>query len=289
MPTGRDAGMVRVRASAVRIEPGAVPNSITRSGRRNFRRGGGRRGPATPQKPLRSATPAMQSDVLDPGVPVLGKSLRQPSWRVTAPLRAPAGESRPPSGVAPGQAASAQLEFSSAGGPHRLGDGSFERVCGSPVAGGGSNPSGRGRAWAAARRAGSNPRRKPRESRSPVVPQFGVGLSPPGRSFGVRGVGAKAAARTRGRIEAPVIRGSWSFSLPVVTVGCHINDSELSLKRRGSVWRQRAPASSTGGRRCGRVSPRAPPRPSSCPASAPAAASTTSPSDCSAASGRRPR
>jgi hypothetical protein len=45
---------------------------------------------ATPQKPLRSAGPAALVVELDPR-------------RVTAPIRAPAGESRPPSGERPGQ------------------------------------------------------------------------------------------------------------------------------------------------------------------------------------------
>jgi hypothetical protein len=122
---------------------------------------------ATPQKPLRSAGPAIQNDKLDPR-------------RVTVRYGNLRGNRDPRQAVHPGQTASAQLVFGSAGGPHRCAIVSDRALL--PERGEGANPSERGpglRHNEAVR--GHAPGNKPRSTRSPSLPQLGRQLPPPVR------------------------------------------------------------------------------------------------------------
>jgi hypothetical protein len=166
-PTSGSTGTVQATASVQSSR--TAPNSFTRSGRLSFRGGDGRCPPATPQKPLRTDEPVKQNGVLDPR-------------RVTASGRRNREESRPPSvrGQLP-SAASAQLVCTRSSG--RIGGrGSIQVDRRNPGAGARANPTGRGRACAAARRAGLG---VPQERRAVAVapmPQLGVQLLAPGRS-----------------------------------------------------------------------------------------------------------
>jgi hypothetical protein len=115
---------------------------------------------ATPQKPLRSADSATQNDKLDPR-------------RVTVRTGNTRRNRDPRRAFHPGQTASAQLVFGSAGGPHRCAFVSVTVRC-HRRPGEGANQKQRGPGhrrneamW------GQAPENKPRSTRSPLLPQFG--------------------------------------------------------------------------------------------------------------------
>ena len=76
-----------------------------------------------------------------------------------------------------------QFVAHSAVGPHRVGDGSTQVACSTPVTGAGANPSKVGSGLRRSATRGVGPHEESRTSRSPVVPQFGVSLPAPGRWF----------------------------------------------------------------------------------------------------------
>jgi len=109
---------------------------------------------ATPQKPLRSADSATQNDKLDPR-------------RVTVRAGNTRGNRDPRRVIHPGQTASAQLVFGSAGGPHRCACVSMTVRCHRSPARGPIQANGVGDIAATEVTRGQAPENTPRSTRSP--------------------------------------------------------------------------------------------------------------------------
>ena len=130
-----------------------------------------------------------------------------------------AEESRPPSSLRPGRAASAQLVVGSAGGPPQCSLVNRNRAL-APVSGGGANPMATGSGTLPQPRptTGSMPQvRKPEQAarpqtRSPSSPQFGYQLPPPARCLG----------STRSCLSSPGVSLVFVFATHfTVTTRCH--------------------------------------------------------------------
>lgn len=162
------------------------------------------------------------------------------------------GESRPGAvGATSGTPRRRQLGAHSAVGPHRVGDGSTQVACPTPVTGAGANPGLGG--------VGPGPQRDARGQASGGVARVAV----------ARGAPVRRAAPRPGPVVTGTHQGSSMSSSLRQGFG-----SWRSLTRGGTASRRTAPACATGGTPPGRSSPPGWRGPSSSPSSSPSAASS---------------